>query len=278
MKKIFLSLLGLIVVFTVVSLNLEQESAPISFEKIIYVEINGKIDSGLFVPYSKAWSDSWRFSEADITCNGSMIMNADDYNFGFNQRSDNLWTLLHPKLINGALILYSPYDPTLYGLSGYDDGELRYPIKGSGPNENFLNSQELRDEMCYYLGQFGQQSPVPLATNYGEDSTMPLPDGTISFVYPPRDYMWYRDTDIIKYKVRVRVLVKKNGKEKKRIIEAIAPMVYQTSEGKITGERELLWMDYNEVKPYLKEGYFFNELGKPVTYLKYIEGKVKAGV
>ena len=276
MKKLFFSLLSLLVVFTMISFNLKQESDPVSFEKTIIVEIEYKTDSVLFVPYSKAWLDSWYLVDPDVQCNGSTVMNADKYNYAFDQRKDNVYSLLHPKLMNGNIRMYSPYDPNMFGLSGYDDGELRYPIKGNQPNENFLNSQELRDQMCYYFGQFGPQSGYPMVTRYGDDSTLTLPDGTMSYVYPPRDYMWYRDSDIIKYKVRVKVLVDKKGIEKKRSIEAIAPVVYQIDEGQIIGERELFWLDYTEIKPFLKEGYFFNEHGKPVTYFTYFEEKVKA--
>lgn len=176
----------------------------------------------------------------------------------------------------GNLTLYSPYDP--FSFNTYDEGELRYPIKGTKASDNFLTSQELRDKMCYYLGQFGLQSDIPMTTMYGEDSVVTLPDGTMSFVYPPSDYFWFLDTDIIKYRVRINVLVNKNGKEKKRVIKAIAPVTSEIENGQIKNERELFWLDYNEIKPFLKEGYFFDKKGKPVTYLKYIEEKAKATI
>ncbi len=275
MKKTFYSLLSLFVLFGLLSLKLKQIQALTSFSKTVYVEIDRQKDSTLFVPYSKAWLESWNFDNPDLRCIASPAMNAENYLVAFNGRSDNLYTLLHPKIINGALTLYSPYDPKSFQV--HDDGELRYPIKGTEPNDNFLNSQELRDQMCHYLGLFGPQSTRPLANQYGEDSTVIWADGTVSYVYPPRNYEWYRDSEIIKYKVRLKILVKKNGDEKKRIIESIAPMVFEIREGQITGERELFWLDYNEIKPHLKEGYFFNERGKPITYLKYFEEIVIEG-
>lgn len=277
MKKPFFSFLTLLaLLFSVSSLNLSQENSKATFEKIYFVEIDIKTDSSLFIPYSKAWSDSWRYVDADLYCGGSEAMNAANYQFAFNGRTENLFTLIHPKLINGELTIYSPYDPQMMGLSGFDDGELRYPVKGSNPVDNFLNSQELRDELCYYFGQFGSQSSMPLLNQYGEDSTLVMPDGTVSYVYPPRDYIWYRDSDIIKYRVRINVIVDKNGKEKKRTIESFAPVTYELDEGQIIGERELFWVDYNEAKMLLADGYFFGANGKPVTYLKYIEEKMNS--
>lgn len=276
MKKLFYLIISLTVLYSVSSLNLKQERTTRSFERSIFLEIDCKKDSSLFVPYSNAWLDSWRFIDPALQSYGSTLMNMDKYLSAFDKRNDNLWTLLHPKIINGVLTLYSPYDP--YSFTANDEGELRYPIKGTGSNDNFLNSQELRDQMCYYLGRFGLQSDIPMTNVYGEDSVVILPDGTMAFLYPPRDYFWFQDTEIKKYRVRVNIMVNKNGEEKKRVIKAIAPVTFEIEEGQIKGERELFWLDYNEIKPILKEGYFFDKQGKPVTYLKYIDEKVKAAI
>jgi hypothetical protein len=277
MNKLFLSLAGLTILFSVTSLSLKQSPPPATFEKIIFVEINAKEDSSLFKPYSKAWRDAWHIVDVNLFSNGSELMNAEKYEFAFNGRTENLWTLIHPKLIKGELTLYSPYDPNMLGLSGYDDGELRYPVKGENPDDNFLNSENLRNNMAYYLGWFGPMGDVPLVDEFGEPVIVTLDDGTMEYQYPAPDFDWFRDSDLIKYKIRVRIVLNKNGKEKKRIIEAIAPMTFDLDrdKGEIIGERELLWIDYKELKPMLKEGYFLDKNGKPETYLKYIENKVK---
>lgn len=275
MKKLFLSLVGLTILFSVTSLSLKQSPAPAKFEKIVFMEIDAKEDSSLFKPYSEAWRDSWRVLDKDILCGGSPVMNAENYPKAFNGRTENLWTIVHPKLISGELTLYSPFDPNMFGLSGYDDGELRYPVKGENNGDNFITSQELRDEMCYYLGKLGPMPDIPLVDEYGDPVIVTREDGTMEYQYPAPDFDWFRDSDLIKYKIRVRVELKKNGEEKKRIIEAIAPMTFVIDRGEIIGERELLWLDYTELKPILKQGYFLDKNGKPVTYLKYIENKVK---
>lgn len=274
MKKLLYTLISLTVLFGVSSLNFKQEQITRIFERSIFLEIDCKKDSSLFVPYSNAWLDSWRFTDPALDMYGSTLMNADKYMNAFEKRNDNLWTLLHPKIINGDLTIYSPYDP--YSFEAIDEGELRYPINETDPKDNFITSQELREKMCFILGRFGPISYIPLANIYGEDSVEMHPDGTMSYVYPPRDYFWYFDKDIIKYKVRVNILVNKNGEEKKRVIKAIAPVRFENEEGQIKGEQVLFWLDFNELKSFLKKGYFFDQQGKPVTYLNYFEEKVKA--
>lgn len=212
MKQLFYSLCALVVQFGVSSLSMKQ--APALFEKTLFIEIDAQQDSSLFVPYSPAWRDSWLRVDQELTTYGSKLMNAENYKKSFNGRTENLYTLIHPKLIDGSLTIYSWYDPQLYGLDGYDDGELRYPIKGKTSGDNFYTSQELRDEMCFYLGFFGPQGDVPMVDEYGEPMIVTLEDGTMAYQYPPRDYTWHRDKDIIKYKLRLRILVNKNGEEK----------------------------------------------------------------
>lgn len=283
-KQLYIFALLVTILFSVSSLKFQSEESKVAFEKTFFIEINTKNDSALFVPYSKAWSASWRYLEEDLFADGAEMMNAEKYMLAFDQRNENLYTLLHPKVITGQLTLYSPYDPAMLGLSGFDDGELLYPVKGKTESDNFLNSQELRNEMCYYLGQFGPASEVPLidddpnSPNFGEYLTKTLPDGTVAYVYPAPDYWWFKDSDITKYKLRVKVIVNKKGKEKKRIIKSIAPMTNEIDNGQIVGERELFWLDFNELTPYLEEGYFFNENGKPITYLEHIEEIVKTTV
>ncbi len=274
MKQLFYSFFGLILLYFGSSSS--YNPAADTFEKTIFIEIDGKQDSSLFLPYSKAWTDYWRYNDKDLYSNESEVMHAANYLKSFTGRKENLYTLLHPKVIDGSLTLYSPYDPAMLGLGGMDDGELRYPVKGNTPADNFYTSQELRDVMCYYLGQFGPQSDLPLIDEFGEPIVILLSDGTYGYSYPPSDYTWYKDSDIIKYKIRVRVIVNKKGIEKKRIIESICPVTYDNHDGLIIGERELFWLDYNEIVPLLEEGYFFNAQGKPVTYLKYINDQVKA--
>ncbi len=273
MKKMNFTLISLAILFSTSSLILSQKKTSRSFEKSIVLEIACNTDSSLFAPYSNAWLESWIYSGTVVESSGTILLDKDKYLAAFTKRNENLWTLLHPQIIQGKLTIYSPYDPGSFTV--FDNGELRYPIKGNGPNDNFLNASVMRDQLCYYLGRFGPQPSFPIVNMNGEDSVLTFPDGSISFVYPPRDYLWYQDKEIVKYKVRIRVIVNEQGKETKRTIQSIAPVVAEQENGEINNGRELFWLDYNEVKPLLKTGYFFDKQGKPVTYLKYIEGQVR---
>ena len=57
MKKIHYSLLSLSLMFIVTSSTIKQKESQGSFEKIVWIEIDGKKDSVLFMPYSKAWKE-----------------------------------------------------------------------------------------------------------------------------------------------------------------------------------------------------------------------------
>lgn len=272
MKQLFISLFSLCFLLLMESHTTQRKELVSVFKKVIFIEFDAKKDSSLFVPLSKAWLGSWNYLQADLSVMGSPIMNIDSYKATFKDAKQNMWTLLHPNILSGVLTMYYPYDPNSFQVR--DEGELRYSIKGVNANKKYFSSQEVRDEMTYYLGRFGPSSDTPLANSFGEDSIIMLPDGTFSYVYPPRDFLWYKDKDIVKYKVRVNILVDKNGVEKKRVIESIAPMVAIYDEGELIGERELFWLNYNQLKPLLKKGYYFRGDGKPVTFLKHIEDKV----
>jgi len=272
MKKPLIYLLGFTLFYIVSTLNTAQ--AQNSFEKIVFVEIEKEKDPALFSPNSEVWNESWRVLDRDIFCQGSPVMNAKNYNAAFSGNPENLWTLVHPKLLNGDLTIYSPFDPEMLGFGGFDNGELQYPLMGAEADDSFISSQEFRDNSWFYFGQIEPVKETPLKNASGGDSIVELEDGNFSIVYPAPRFSWYTDQDIIKYKARVRIDVKKNGKEKSRTIEAIAPIVNEMDQGEIVGERELIWIDYAEAEPFLKEGYFFNEKGKPVVYTKYLKEKV----
>lgn len=245
------------------------------FEKTIFVEVSVIEDSVVFKPLSKAWGLHWRIS-SDLTYNGSALMNTDKYKLSFNGRTENLWTVLHPMIIDGTLNSYYPYDPALYGLGTWDGYELNYPVVGEDERGSFLTSESPRENLCFLLGRLGPQSDIPMVNEYGEDSTAVLEDGSEVFLYPAPDFHWHTDKDIVKYKLRVSVLLKKNGKEKKRVIKSIAPIINRLSEtGEIEGEQPVVWLDFEELEPILKKAYYFDEDLKSESYLNYFLQKVK---
>ncbi len=276
MKKIHFYLGSLLLLFLATSAIDKQKEPAGLFEKIIWVELDASgQDSVLFKPYSKAWQEMWRILDPTIHFEETPVMNYESYKRAFENRSDNLFTTLHPLIVGGSIQLYSPYQPESFGLGALDDGELRYPVKGEHANKTFLTSDEMRNKFAYYLGMFGAQADYPLVDEFGEPMmVLDTISGMQMYVYPPRDYMWYEDADLIKYKLRVSVFYDKKGVEKKRIIRSIAPVVNEIRDGQIEGEKVLFWLNFNDLSDILKKSYYFDETGKPVTYLKHIQQKV----
>ncbi|MDG1331367.1 MAG: hypothetical protein P8P74_03510 [Crocinitomicaceae bacterium] len=275
MKKNLYSFIGLFVVFFVTSSTIKTPESERFFEKIIFVEFSANEDSVLFQPYSKAWNEGWNRS-SDIYVNGTELMNAEKYKSSFDNHEENLYTILHPMIISGEIQSYSPMDPESYGFGASDGGELRYPIGDTEKNVTFLTSENVRDELCYLLGKFGPLSDIPLVDEFGDPMQALGEDDMPIFVYPPPDYFWHSDKDLIKYKLRVSVLFNKKGKEKQRTIKAISPVVNEFSEtGEVIDERELFWLNFEELESTLEAAHFFDENLKSVTYSKYLQEKVK---
>lgn len=274
MKKIHYYFIGLFVLFIItVAASNQSESAKL-YEKTVFIEIDFKQDSMLFTPYSKAWDDSWVL-DADLKVNGSELMNYEKYKFSFKQRKENLWTILHPMIIEGTIQSYYPYDPETYGMGPKDDGELRYPIVDVAKQETFVYSDNIRENLSYMLGRYGVMADSPLSTPFGDDSVAVGADGMVNVVYPPRDFYWHKDKDIVKYKIRVSVFLNKDGIVKKRVIQSICPIVYQLVESsEVKNEEELIWLNFEEITPLLKASYFFDENGKPMSYFNYFMQKV----
>lgn len=75
--------------------------------------------------------------------------------------------------------------PAVEHLFGY--GSSGFGIHGL----NFEFSDSKKDTLKHYFDELkiipGPESSLPLVNQYGEDSTVIYPDGTICFIYPPRD-------------------------------------------------------------------------------------------
>ena len=117
MKHYFSPLFCALVTVGTSFLSVGQE--PKVFEKLLFLELDAQRDSVLFMNYSNAWSDSWRYMDKDLSCQGSELMNEAAYKKSFDKRKENLYTLIHPKVLDGSLTLYSPYDPIMFGLNGF---------------------------------------------------------------------------------------------------------------------------------------------------------------
>jgi gliding motility associated protien GldN len=169
----------------------------------------------------------------------------------------SLWTILKTHILNGDLRVFSPYNPLQFDIR--DGDQLKYPIDHA-PGADFNSDSIYRNELFAYLGALGPQSPTPCVTFDGQDSTRILDDGTIEFVYPPRDTVWYLSQDIIQYRIKDDWFFDKERSLMDVRILAIAPIVYsKDDQGQITGLRELFWLYFPHCRFVLNNYYVFNE-------------------
>lgn len=257
--------------FLITSNTFNTSQVKSTFEKTFFVELNVSEDSMLFRPYSKAWVGNWN-SSSSISIDGSELMDYNEYKSSFLNRGENLFTILHPLMVDGSVQLYSPYNPKSF--IQLDEGEMLYPLLGE--NESFVNSEKARRGVSEVLGFFGEFYDMPLMNVYGEDSLREMADGTFEYAYPPREFFWHKDSDIIKFKLRVTVLLNNKGKEKGRIINSICPVVNRLDPytGEVLGEKELCWLNFEDIKKTLKKHYFFDKGLKPISYLDYLLARV----
>ncbi|MCH2235927.1 MAG: hypothetical protein MK078_16925, partial [Crocinitomicaceae bacterium] len=153
---------------------------------------------------------------------------------------------------------------------------LKHPVFDLSDRMNFSNSFEIRKEVFELFGTYGPESYFPLVNIYGEDSVAKTEDGWVT-IYPPRDVFWYADFDIIKYRILEDVVINKSEKEKKRVIKAIAPVVYDRDyqTGDIVGDKVLFWMNFEDLKPILAENFYIDQTsGKVTSYLDYFSKRM----
>ena len=253
MKSLSLSLL----IVCSICLNVfSQVESKNSLSKGVILELDASsADSVLFRPYSKHWSYLDVIGEP----------NEEEYNKRISGRYENLWTVIHPYIMSGELKLYSALDP--YNIMNRDEGELRFPLSQGSYFKDSISNNALKS----ILGYYSEQSSAVLSNSFGEDSMIVLADGSINFVYPAPDYIWYDDSHMVKYKIRINVQYNKKGKEIKRYVASIAP-VTKKHYG-VDFESEACWIKFDDLKIILKDIYFFNSNGKPETFINYIEKK-----
>ncbi|MFK8046654.1 MAG: hypothetical protein AB8B72_14240 [Crocinitomicaceae bacterium] len=166
----------------------------------------------------------------------------------------NLYTIITSEFIKGDLNLFSPFNPDWEEEK--DNGYLTYPISrnidGKSEKANYQNNKDFKYWVkAIYLGkEIFDPFAAPLVSYLypDEDSVMMGADGFEVAVYPPNDYIWFKDSDVIKYKLKETWVMGKNGKVKNKIIDAIAPVIYRKdSNGKILGERTLFWVNFSEL-------------------------------
>lgn len=268
-KSILLFVLVGLAGVTLMSAKMEMNGSK--FVKNSWSEISVKEDSTLFVPYCECWTDDWKYCPLND-------FQYEKYKKSFEGQKQNLWNLLHPEILNKRFQVYLPRNPKVW--RDKDNGFLKYPIFNLEDTMTMANNSTLLDENFDLLGFYAPLASSPYKNIYGEDS-VECAGGYELTIYSPTLPTWYSDAAIFKYRIREEVVINKKGKEVKRVIKAIAPVVALRDEwGTISGEELIFWLDFNDIARLLKSNYLTDQnTGKVISYWDYFsKRKFKATV
>jgi gliding motility associated protien GldN len=207
------------------------------------------------------WSKRvWRAIDMREKINHPMYFPFDSYdsenNWVRNSQRWSLWTVMKTAILQGDLIMFSPYNPYQFQLM--DGDQFKYPI-APAPDKNFTDSA-YRQEAFSYLGKLGAQATTPIPNIYGEDSVIYLPDGTTEYVYPPRDTFWFMSNDIVQYRLKEDWFFDKERSLLDVRILGIAPVIYDKDDGgQVTGFRELFWLYFPKCRYIFAHYFVYNE-------------------
>jgi gliding motility associated protien GldN len=173
----------------------------------------------------------------------------------------SLWTIMRHHIVNGDLKVFSPYNP--YQFDMLDGDQFKYPIIPEA-GKNYYTDSLFRDKVFYYLGKLGAQSDVPLTNEFGDPIEITLPDGTITFKYPPADTMWIDSEQIVQYRIKEDWFFDKERSVLDVRILGIAPVVYReevspTGGKTITGMDEKFWLYFPHCRYILANYFVYNE-------------------
>ncbi|MES2800778.1 MAG: gliding motility protein GldN [Bacteroidota bacterium] len=201
-----------------------------------YIDLREKINHPLYFPWD------------EYDASGNWVRNATRW---------SLWTVLKQHIMNGDIRLFSAYNP--YDFNILDGDQLKYPVDPE-PGKNYMTDSVYRNILFSYFGKLGAESTVPLANFYGEDSTLTLEDGTITYVYPPRDSTWFVSKDVIQYRIKEDWFFDKERSVLDQRIHAIAPVKYTTDdEGNIQGMQEMFWLYFPHCRFVLNNYFVYND-------------------
>jgi gliding motility associated protien GldN len=207
-----------------------------------FIDLREKINHPLFYPLD------------EISPNGTWITSNDRL---------SLWSIIRCNVLAGNIKPFSPYNANnLFGK--FDGDQLKYPVESGIPGGNFYTDSTYRENLLYYFGQLGPQSDIPLVDEYGNPIEIVLPNGDITFKYPPRDTVWYTSKDIVQYYIKEDWFFDKERSQLDRRIIAIAPVVLKkeidaNGQEVITGTKELFWLYFPHLRYILNNYHVFNE-------------------
>ena len=207
-----------------------------------FIDLREKINHPLFYPLD------------EITPYGTWLRNNTHW---------SLWTIIRSHVLSGDLRVFSPYDPLSFGFGKKDGYEFKYPIDPE-PGGSFYSDSVFRSDLVWYLGYLGPQSDIPFVDEFGEPMTTIDENGESTFVYPPRDTMWYMSKDIVQYHLKEDWFFDKERSVMDVRILGLAPVVYSVDIGpngeqSISGTKELFWLYFPHLRFVLNNYFVYND-------------------
>lgn len=269
MKKLIAGLL-IVAPLGMTTAQIEVSGGPInnpSPNVIDGVYIQQHIPTKKMIPYEHVreadviWSNRvWRAIDLREKINLPMYYPLDDFSgsgaWVKNASRWSLWTVIRTHVLNADLTVYDPENPLAFGT--FDGDQFKYPVAPAA-GKNYYTDEDFRTEVFRMLGTLGPQSLTPLTDQYGEDSVVYYDDGSFEVVYPARDTIWYKSSDIVQYRVKEDWFFDKERSVMDVRILGLCPVVYQKDEnGTISGMKELFWLYFPQCRFVFNNYFVYN--------------------
>ena len=225
----------------------------------------------LFEPFNDDFRPGWEVDKWDF--------NVETFEKQKEAINFNLWTIIKYHFMKGELNLYSPFNPEW--VDDRDEGFLIYPLSAELYGENKGGSYETDAKFKTFmkegfLGRTDYEAPlvaIHSRMNPGKDSL----NDKGEILYYNREYSWFGEKDIIRYKVKEEWEIDELGNVLNKSITSIAPgLYYKDQNGKIIYEFDLFWIDYEQLSVYLKKYYaliIMDNKEKVISYDKYFSDR-----
>lgn len=212
------------------------------------------------------WSQRvWRFIDLREKINRNLMYPLDHHapsgQYQVNSRSWSLWTILRRHILNGDVVLFSPFNP--YQFDMVDGDQFKYPLRPQ-PGKNYCTDSVFRDKAFYYFGELGPEIDKPLTAYDGSDSIRWINSSVWEYVYPPRDTLWFDSEQIVQYRLKEFWFFDKERSVMDVRIIGLAPVIYKMQNNadgtkSIAGLQELFWVYFPHMRYYLANYPVFNE-------------------